>query len=240
MWEDQLWENSWVVVAGKRLQVESFRQNLQKISVGREETLSQTILINHVEQISVPNFCGSFWKSWRENPSFWQSVVVQEPKIYPTTSLDENCIDFESQRDRNCYFNLRQTYLVLKLKFVKGHSYETYKTKENKKEPEKEANRMKKRRRRRSMRLQFFSLLKWITVFCTQFFPMLKCTSTTSKFTTLTGCMRTKFTLLTNSRGLSLNTKVFFTASSTTIKNFPIKLQKRLCFKLFYKEKENT
>ena len=55
-------------------------------------------------------------------------------KIYPTTSLDENCIEFEFQTDRNYYVDLRQTYLALKLKLVRGRGYETYNTKEVKKE----------------------------------------------------------------------------------------------------------
>ena len=29
----------------------------------------KTFLIDHGEQFSVPNFCGSFWKSWMESPS---------------------------------------------------------------------------------------------------------------------------------------------------------------------------
>ena len=51
-----------------------------------------------------------------------------EQEIYPSTSLDENCIRFEFQTDRNHYVNLRQTYLALKLKIVKGRGYETYNT----------------------------------------------------------------------------------------------------------------
>ena len=39
-----------------------------------------------------------------------------EREIYPTTSLDENCIEFEFQTDRKDYVDLRQTYLALKLK----------------------------------------------------------------------------------------------------------------------------
>ena len=57
-----------------------------------------------------------------------------EQQIYPTTSLDENCIDFEFQTDRNYYVRLRQSFLALKLKFVKGHGYDTYESKEKKKE----------------------------------------------------------------------------------------------------------
>ena len=62
-----------------------------------------------------------------------------EQEIYPTTSLDEKCIEFEFQPDRNYYVDLRQTYLALKLKFVRGRGYETYVTKEIEKEREEEA-----------------------------------------------------------------------------------------------------
>ena len=62
-----------------------------------------------------------------------------EQEIYPTTSLDENCIEFEFQTDRNYYVDLRQTHLALKLKHVRGCGYETYNTKEIKKEHKGEA-----------------------------------------------------------------------------------------------------
>ena len=57
-----------------------------------------------------------------------------EQEIYPTTSLDENCIEFEFQTDRNYYVDLRQYFSALKLKFVKGRGYDTYESKEKKKE----------------------------------------------------------------------------------------------------------
>ena len=63
----------------------------------------------------------------------------QEQKIYPTTSLDENCKEFEFQTDRNCYVDSRQTYFALKLKLVRGRGYETYNSKETKKEQKQEA-----------------------------------------------------------------------------------------------------
>ena len=56
-----------------------------------------------------------------------------EQKIFPTTSLDENCIEFEFQTDRNSYVDLRQTYVALKMKLVGGRGYETYNSKEVKK-----------------------------------------------------------------------------------------------------------
>ena len=57
-----------------------------------------------------------------------------EQEIYLTTSLDDTCIEFEFQTDRNYYVDLRQTYLVLKLKLVSGRGYKTYNNKEVKKE----------------------------------------------------------------------------------------------------------
>ena len=60
-------------------------------------------------------------------------------EIYPTTTVDENCIEFEFQTDRNYYVDLRPTYLALKMKLVRGRGYETYNTKEVKKEQKEEA-----------------------------------------------------------------------------------------------------
>ena len=40
-------------------------------SVGLEETFLQTFLVDHVkQQFSVPTFCDSVWKSWRESPKY--------------------------------------------------------------------------------------------------------------------------------------------------------------------------
>ena len=73
------------------------------------------------------------------NPGVKDPVVddllsSHEQKIYSTTSLDENSIEFEFQADRNVYMDLRQTYLALKMKLVKARCFDTYKTTEKKKE----------------------------------------------------------------------------------------------------------
>ena len=57
-----------------------------------------------------------------------------EQEIIPTTSLGANNIEIEFQTDCNVYVDLRQTYLVLKIKLVKGRSSDTYKTTEKRKE----------------------------------------------------------------------------------------------------------
>ena len=57
-----------------------------------------------------------------------------EQEVCPTTSLDENCMGFEFQTDRNKYVDLRRSFLALKLKLVKGRGYDTYESKEKKKD----------------------------------------------------------------------------------------------------------
>ena len=66
-------------------------------------------------------------------------LLSHEQEIYPTTSLYENCIEFEFQTDWNYYFDLRQTYLDLKLIIGGGRGYKTNSTKEVKKEHKEEA-----------------------------------------------------------------------------------------------------
>ena len=70
----------------------------------------------------------------RKVPIVDDVLTSHEEEIYPTTSLDENCKEFEFQTDRNYYVDLRQSFLGLKLKFVKGRGYDTYESKEKKKE----------------------------------------------------------------------------------------------------------
>ena len=53
-----------------------------------------------------------------------------EQELHPSTSLAEGYIEFEFQTDRNYNIGLRQTYLALKLKFVKSLGYETYQHKQ--------------------------------------------------------------------------------------------------------------
>ena len=104
-----------------------------------------------------------------------------EQEIYPTTSLDENCIEFEFQRDRNFYVDLRQTYLALKLKLVRGRGYKTYNSKEVKKEHKEEA----KAEEEETAEDEPVPLVTHVNNILHSIFSMLKCTSTISKFTTL-------------------------------------------------------
>ena len=143
-----------------------------------------------------------------------------EQEIYPTTSLDENCIEFEFQTDRNYYVDLRQTYLALKLKSVRGRGYETYNTKEVRKEHKEEA---KAEEEKTAEEDDPVPLVTHVNNFLHSIFPMLKCTLTIKNYTTLMDCMRTNLTFPTISREPSLNTSEFCTARGTTMKNFLMK-----------------
>ena len=153
-----------------------------------------------------------------------------EQEIYPTTSLDENCIEFEFQTDRNYYVDLRQTYLTLKLKLLRGRGYETYNTKELKKDRKEEEKAEEEETVEEEAPVP---LVTHVNNILHSIFPMLKCTSTISKFATLMGCMRTNPKFSTTSREPSLNTREFCTARGTTMKIFQMKLWKRLCLNLF-------
>ena len=99
----------------------------------------------------------------RKVPLVDDVLSSHEQNIYPTTSLEENCMEFKFQPYRNYYVCFRHMYLVLKLEFVKGRGYETYNTKQEKKEHKDESNKLMKqgkhRKRRKENLLQFLSLL---------------------------------------------------------------------------------
>ena len=130
------------------------RQPLRKLLTGsRKGTASRTIPTEFAKQISqsrrnifykhfsliIPsNFRYQPFGAVSGNlggkvPVVDDDLTSHEQEIYSITSPDENCIEFDFQKDRNYYAVLRQTYLALKMKFVKGCDYETYITKDLKK-----------------------------------------------------------------------------------------------------------
>ena len=57
-----------------------------------------------------------------------------EQEVYPTTSVEGDSNECGFQTDRNVYLDLRQRYLALKTKLLKGRGFDTYKTTGKKKE----------------------------------------------------------------------------------------------------------
>ena len=103
-------------------------------------------------------FVAVFGNLGRKVPVVDDVLSSHEQETYPTTSLDENCIEFEFRTDWNYYVDLRQTYLASKLKLVRGRRYENYNTKEVKKRSTKKRQKQKRKRRPKKRRQQFLSL----------------------------------------------------------------------------------
>ena len=119
----------------------------------------------------------------------------------------------------------------MKLKFVKGRGYETYNTKEVKKEHKEEAKADEEAEQEEEAPVL---LLTYVNNILHLNFPMFRCTSKISKFTIQMVSMRTSLTFPTFSREPSPNTRELRSVTGTTIKKFFMKLWKRLCLNLFF------
>ena len=115
---------------------ERSRSKLLNNPVGREEKFSQTSLVDHIkDQFRYQTFVAVSGNLRVKIPIVHDYILSShEQELYPTTSFDENWIEFEFQTGWNYYVDLRQSFLALKLKFVKGRGYDTYESKEKKKE----------------------------------------------------------------------------------------------------------
>ena len=127
-------------VARNRVRAESFQKKICKTN----QSVADRNFYKHFSLIMSGNFRYQPFVAVSGNlggkiPVVDDVVSSHEQEIYPITSIDENCLEFEFQMDRNYYVDLRETYLVLKLKLVRARGYETYDTKEVKKEHQKEA-----------------------------------------------------------------------------------------------------
>ena len=131
LWESELWKTIWVAVVNSG---KSFQQNLPNNPVDREEKFLQNFLLIVSNNFRYQPFVAVSGNLGRKVPSVDDILSSHEQEIYPTTSLDENCIELQFQTDWNHYVDLCQSFLALKPKFVKGRSYDTYESQENKKE----------------------------------------------------------------------------------------------------------
>ena len=123
---------------------------------------------------------GSFkWKV----PLVDNFLSSHEKEIDPNTSLDENCIEFDFQMDLNYYVVSRQMYFALKQKLVTHRSYETYNTKEIKKVHKKDAKAHEEATAEEDEEAPVLVGTLVNNILHSVFFPVLKRTSTDSKFT---------------------------------------------------------
>ena len=116
----------------------------------------------------------------RNIPVIDDVLSSHEQEIYFTTSLDENCIQFDFQTDGNYYVDLRLTYLAPTQNFVKSRVYEIYNTKEVKKEHKEEAKADEKTKdsisSRYSCRKRFaLNFVQWFNSFYDCLFVLSSC-----------------------------------------------------------------
>ena len=152
-----------------------------------------------------------------------------QQESWPTTSHDENSTEFECQIDRNVCVDLRQTYLALKNKLVKGRGFDTYKTTGKKRtrnttlltlEQATMTSILWKKRAR-----ECIILLMW-TIFYTEFFLMRNCASKTTKSTIWKEFMLTDLTFLKISKAHWQITKESCIAKCMTMKQILKNLMK--------------
>ena len=125
-------------VAGNGVRAESFQQSLQNKSVGREETFHKHFSITMSSNFRYQPFVAVSGNLGGKVPVVDDVLLSHEQEILLPNSM-KNCKEFEFQTDRTFYVDLRQTYLALKLKLFSCRGYETYNTKEVKKEHKEEA-----------------------------------------------------------------------------------------------------
>ena len=152
-----------------------------------------------------------------------------EQEIYPITSVDKNCIEFEFQTDRNYYVDLRQTYLALKLKLVKGRGYETYNTKEVRKEHKDEA----KAEEEELAEEESVPLVTHVNNILHSTFSNVEVYVNNQQIHSSIGPDAHKAYISNNFKGAISEYNGVLHCKATTLKNFLVKLWKRLCLNLF-------
>ena len=153
-----------------------------------------------------------------------------EQEIYPTTSLDENCIHLEFQTEQIYYVDLRQTYLVLKLKLVRGRGYETYNTEEIKEEHKKEA---KAEEEETAEEDAPGPLVTHVNNILQSIFPNFEVLINNQEKYNSNGLFAHKSYISSNSKEPFLNTRGFCIARVTAMEIFLTKLWNRLRLNLF-------
>ena len=145
---------------------------------------------------------------------------------YLTSSLDDKCRKFVLHLDRNFSVDLRQCYLGLKLKFVKGRGYETYISKEVEKEHKEETKfgeEAEEEEESPVFRVTFVNNLSH------SLFPTVEVNIKNQQIKNSRFSKRTNLTNRTTSTKPPLDTGEFCTARCTAMRTFLLNFWKHLC-----------
>ena len=202
----------------------SFQQNQLNNPVGHEGTFLQTFsLIKSNSNFRYQHFVAVSGNLGGKVPIVDDVLSSHEQEIYPTTSLDENCIEFKLQTDLKYYVDLRQSFLALKLKFVKGRGYDIYESKEKKRRTKmivvstETGEDEKKEEEEEEEEKEEVARVTYVNNIMHSIFRMWKCTLTINRFTIPMDSMHTSPIFQTNLRQPSLNTMEFCIVKAMTI-----------------------
>ena len=157
-------------------------------------------------------------------------LTSHEQETYPATSLAENCNEFEFQTGRNYYVDLRQTYLALKLNLVRGRGYKTYNSKEVKKEHKEEAKKDDPLEKEEEAAVP---LVTHVNNILHSIVSNVEVYITNQQTYNSNGLYAHKSYICNNFKGTISEYNRVLHCEGTTMKNFLMKLWKRLCLNLF-------
>ena len=193
-------------------------KSAKQTSRWRREIL-QIILINHVEWFSVPTFCDSFWKSWRESPSSWRCFAVPWTwnPFYYLTQWKLHGVWFSKGSELLHWFKTDVLGFWTKLKLVRGCGYETYNSKEVKKEHEEEAKAEEEETAKEDAPVP---LVTHVNNILHSIFSNVELYINNQQIYNSNGLYAHKSYISRNFKGPYLNTREFYFARDTTMKFF--------------------
>ena len=111
-------------------QKRTFQSKIRSETVGHPQTFYWycKLKLTNLKNIRYQIFVAVSGNAGVKVPVVNDVLSSHEQEIDPTTSHNGNSIEFEFQPDRNVYLPLRQIYLALKTKLLKGRGFSTYKT----------------------------------------------------------------------------------------------------------------
>ena len=160
-----------------------------------------------------------------KNPVVDYVLLSHEQKLYPTTSLDENCIEFEFHMDQNYNVDLRPATLIWNLTLSMFAVRKLTIPMKIKKNTKKKQNRMTKQTRSKSRK-------PMLAKFYTQFFSNVEGCIDNQQLYNSVGPYMHKSYISNNFKEAISETREFCTARGTTTKNFLMRIWKRLCLNL--------
>ena len=201
--------------------------------------MPQTFPNIHVGHFLLPYFRGSLRISWRESPSSWRCLAIPRTitKSHYLTPWKLQRVWISNSSELIYWFE--RDVLDFGTKICHGSWLRNLHDQTKQKRAERRGKTEEEETAEEEQKGPVPSLI-YVNNSLHSTFPMLKCTSTISNFTSPMVCMPIILTFSTTSRGFFLRTKELFAAKGTSLKKFLMKLNKRLCLNFFSQREWNS